>query len=54
MKKNLLLIIAACAFFIPSVVFAKAPEYVEAEKSLYANALKQYQDQIALKDNSVS
>ena len=37
MKRNLLLTIAACAFFIPSVVFAKAPEYVEAEKSLYAN-----------------
>lgn len=37
MKKNLLLIIAACAFFIPSVVFAKAPEYVEAENSVYAN-----------------
>ena len=32
MKRNLLLTIAACAFFIPSVVFAKAPEYVEAEK----------------------
>ena len=31
MKRNLLLTIAACAFFIPSVVFAKAPEYVEAE-----------------------
>ncbi len=37
MKRNLLLTIAACAFFIPSVVFAKAPEYVAAEKSLYAN-----------------
>lgn len=40
MKKNLLLIIAACAFFIPSVVFAKAPEYVAAEKSLYAMVLQ--------------
>lgn len=37
MKKNLLLIIAACTFFLPSVVLAKAPEYVAGENSFYAN-----------------
>lgn len=38
MKKKLLFAIAACAFFLPATVFAaKEPEYVESEKSVYAN-----------------
>lgn len=37
MKKKLLFTIAACTFFLPSVVLAKAPEYVADESSVYAN-----------------
>lgn len=37
MKKKLLFAIAACAFFLPATVFAKAPEYKPAEKVFYAN-----------------
>ena len=32
MKKKLLFVIAACAFFLPATVFAKEPEYKPAEK----------------------
>lgn len=38
MKKKLLFVIAACAFFLPATVFAaKAPEYVPDDYSFYAN-----------------
>lgn len=37
MKKKLLFVIAACAFFLPATVFAKEPEYKPAEKVFYAN-----------------
>lgn len=37
MKKKLLFAIAACAFFLPATVFAKAPEYVPEDVSFYAN-----------------
>lgn len=38
MKKKLLFVIVACAFFLPATVFAaKAPEYVPDDTSFYAN-----------------
>ena len=46
-------LLALIILLIDVVIILIEAHHQQSEKSLYANALKQYQDQIALKDNSV-